>query len=70
MQLWLDTDIQKHTSTEKLEELQPKGRGSRISHVLVKSRLKNISSVDFLIADRKVTNTRSLGERIVVWYLF
>lgn len=41
MRLWLDMDLQNHTSTEKLEELQPKDHGGRISHVPVKSRLKN-----------------------------
>jgi len=40
MWLWLDRDIQKHTSREELEELQPKGHGSRISHILMNSRLK------------------------------
>lgn len=55
---------------EKREKLQPKGGGRRISHVLVMLRLQNSSLVSFLVADRKETDTRSPGERMVVWCLF
>lgn len=59
MQLWLGRDVQKHTSTERPEELQAMVHGSRVSDVLVTSRLKITKLLGFLVAARKAMNIRS-----------